>query len=37
MTVGAVKMSTVLLFDVPTPLREAQQAFADAVVAVDGY
>jgi len=37
MTMGAVKMSMVLLFDVPAPLREAQQAFADAVVDVAGY
>jgi len=37
MAMGAVKMSMVLLFDVPAPLREAQQAFADAVVEVDGY
>jgi len=37
MAMGAVKMSMVLLFDVPVPLREAQQVFADAVVEVDGY
>jgi len=37
MTMGAVKMTMVLLFGVPARLPEAQQAFADAVVEVDGY